>query len=254
MSLHLPEHLVAALANVRSAGVITGPGLSAESGLRAHFRDHEVYDDPPASDPLSALGSHSLDVDPARVVEVLRPLAEAAMAAEPNAGHRAIHALAGKLARFTLMTQNVDGLHERAGDQNPILVYGDLFTLECVQCRRTFRYEGAADAWQGPHTCDGCGADKFRPEVALFGEYLTTIKVLRIGDGFTHDPPDLLLLVGLPTAWPWVVQPLQAATAKERLTVEVSERATDLSGQVDFSLRGKASDWLPLIEAAIPAK
>ena len=250
--LHLPDQLVAALANVKSAGVITGPGLSAESGLTTNFRDHEQYEDPPEGSPLAALGSHALDTDPAATNAVLAPLAEAAMKAEPNAGHRAIHAMAGKLTRFALMTQNVDGLHQKAGDDNPILIYGDLFTLECMQCRRAFRYSGAAETWQGPHKCAGCGGEQFRPEVSLYGEYLTTVKVLRMSEGFNQNPPDLLLLVGLPTAYPWVVQPLAAATKAERLTVEISERDTDLTAQVDFALRGRASDWLPLIEAALP--
>lgn len=253
--LQLPDRLTAALASVRSAGVITGPLLSVESGLSlsVNFRDHQQYDDPPEDSPLAALGSHALDTDPARTNAVLAPLAEAAMKAEPNAGHHAIHALAGKLQRLALMTQNVDGLHQKAGDENPILVYGDLFSLECLQCRRAFRYSGAAEAWQGPHTCAGCGGQQFRPEVALYGEYLTTVKVLRMSEEFTQKPPDLLLLVGLPTAYPWVVQPLAAAARAERLTVEINERDTDLSSQVDFALRGKASDWLPAIEAAIPA-
>jgi NAD-dependent deacetylase len=125
----IPEAAVAALRAARQVVVFTGAGVSAESGIPT-FRDAltglwERFD---AAELASA---DAFRRDPALVWGWYEWRRMSAMRAEPNAGHRAIAALATRVPKLTLVTQNVDDLHERAGSEAPIHLHGSLFAPRC---------------------------------------------------------------------------------------------------------------------------
>ena len=252
MSLELPPGLPARLAAVRSLGVITGAGVSAESGIRTYRGRGGIYDQPGEGErAIEALTGSTLQRDPDRTWRQVAALAAMAAGAAPNAAHRAIAALEQRLHRCVLLTQNVDRLHQEAGSRKVIDIHGDLTATECLRCgaRGRLESEQIAALVAAPRctACDGV----LRPGVVLFEEMLPFEKVARLRREFLDDPPDAILVVGTTALFPYIAQPVLAARQAGRLTVEVNPEATDLSAVVDHSLRGPAGAWLPRLAAAI---
>jgi NAD-dependent deacetylase len=147
--------------------VLTGAGISAESGL-ATFRGsgglwngHRVEE---------VATPEAWDANPELVWRFYSMRRRDAMAAEPNAAHRALAAIEQQVGdRFYLCTQNVDDLHERAGSRRLHHMHGELFQSRCVRCKRPFAdrqfYESAAEI----PTCESCG-HAVRPHIVWFGE------------------------------------------------------------------------------------
>ncbi len=154
------------LADVRSIVILTGAGISAESGL-ATFRaagglweDHRVEDvaTPEAFVRDSGLVHRFYDARRARLAQV-----------EPNAAHRALARLDAEWSgELLLVTQNVDDLHERAGSKRLLHMHGELMSGWCLECDQRF-------AWSGPMgegaSCLSCGLKgRVRPDIVWFGE------------------------------------------------------------------------------------
>ena len=143
--------------------VLTGAGISAESGVPT-FRDAQSglwarYD------PLDLATPEAFLRDPALIWRWYRWRRELVAAAEPNPGHRALAQLADVVPCLTLITQNVDGLHQRAGSTDVIEFHGNLFENRCF-------VEGCAvacDDHDDIPVCSGCGGH-VRPGVIWFGE------------------------------------------------------------------------------------
>ena len=151
----MPGPLLESLRRARHIAVLTGAGVSAESGLPT-FRDalaglwarHRPED-------LATV--EAFERDPATVWAWYRMRREAALAAEPNPAHLALARLETLVPRFTLITQNVDGLHRRAGSRNVIELHGDLTRARCSrEGTGAEGWEEPADGGEPPR-CEGCG-------------------------------------------------------------------------------------------------
>ncbi|MGE0433929.1 MAG: NAD-dependent deacetylase [Planctomycetota bacterium] len=248
----LPESLLKQLATVRSVGVITGAGISAESGIRTYRGSGGVYDDPEEGDrTIEALTGSTLIADPDRTWRTLAALASQALTAEPNAGHHALVEIERKVHRFVLLTQNVDGLHRAAGSTNMIEIHGHLLDTLCLACGKedTFTREQVAALTATPR-CE-CGAG-LRPRVVLFDEMLDHRKVRQLQRELIEQPPDLVLAVGTTGLFPYIAAPMVEAARARHLTVEVNPEVTMLTRWARFHLPGGAGHYLPLIAAAIP--
>lgn len=248
----LPDPLVQRLRFVRSVGVITGAGVSAESGIPTYRGKGGIYDDPEEGErTVEALSGSTLLADPDRTWRAVARLARASAAARPNAAHVAIAAIEGLVDRFVLLTQNVDGLHQLAGSRNVIDIHGNVFATRCMACDRTGRLarETLAGLDRAPH-CEECGG-VLRPDAVLFEEMLPVDKLRRIDREFRADPPDLVLAAGTSALFPYISQPVFLASESGRLTVEVDPEPTALSAIVAFALRGPAGRYLPLIRDAL---
>jgi len=251
--MELPPGLVSALDTVRSVGVITGAGVSAESGIRTYRGDGGIYDDPEEGDrTVEALTGTTLRTDPDRTWCAIAAMVRQAHGAKPNAAHFAIAEIERKVERFVLLTQNVDGLHQTAGSRNVIAIHGDLTRLRCMSCGAPAHLAGEemATLSKAPR-CAGCGG-VVRPEVVLFGEMLPAAETARLYQEFVDATPDLVLVVGTTALFPYVQQPVLLARQRGKLTVEVNVQRTELSGIVDFFLAGSAGEILPRIAAALP--
>ena len=248
----LPRELIDALADVRSVGVITGAGLSAESGIQTYRGKGGLYDDPEEGDrTVEALSGPTLQRDPARTWGVVVELARRSAEARPNAGHEAIARLEQGVESFVLLTQNVDGLHRAAGSENVIDIHGDVLDTLCTHCGNRDRFTREQIlALEGVPTCESCG-EGVRPDVVLFGEMLPTAKVVHMNEAFYQQSPDLVLIAGTTAVFPYIAEPVVVARRAGKLTVEVNPEPTVVSEAVEWSLRGRGGELLPVIADAI---
>ena len=244
----LPPPLVERLRRVRSVGAITGAGVSRGSGLPTYRGKGGIYDDPEEGDrTVEALSGPTLAADPDRTWRAVVKLARKTQNARPSAAHRALAEIERTVERFALLTQNVDGLHQLAGSRRVIDIHGDILATRCLSCAADGRLErDALLALERAPSCAACGG-LVRPRVVLFGEMLPPDKVQRMFDEFHRNVPDLVLIAGTSAMFPYITEPLVSARANGSLTVEVNPEATQASRLVEFSLRGEADVYLPLI-------
>lgn len=248
----LPEALRAALREVRSVGVISGAGVSKASGLRTYRGAGGVYDDPVEGDrTVEALSAPTLRADPERTWETVLRLARKAHAAGPGPAHLALAAIEDQVERFVLLTQNVDGLHARAGSRNVIEIHGNVFRTRCEGCGSVGALPEAALAPEAPRPpCAGCG-ETVRPDVVLFGEALPVPELTRLHEELRVRSPDLVVLVGTSALFPYIVEPALLATRRGRLTIEVNPEPTEASPAVRHVLRAPAEMVLPALRDAL---
>ena len=249
----LPTELVARLSEVASIGVITGAGISAESGIRTYRGRGGVYDDPEEGDrTVEALSGPTLLRDPVRTWRVVLALARESAEAVPGPGHRALVAMERRCPDFTLLTQNVDGLHALAGSRQLIEIHGRIGDTRCMACGAGRAFDRASlAALTGPPLCTACGGT-LRPGAVLFGEALPTEPLRRLEAGFLRRTPDLTVVVGTTALFPYIVEPVRLAREQGRLTVEINPEATALSDVVTYSLRARAGEALEALLSALP--
>ncbi len=165
-AFEIPASLAATLRNAQHVAVLTGAGVSAESGIPT-FRDAQTglwaqYD------PRELATPQAFQRDPQRVWEWNMWRRSLVAQAMPNAGHIALADLSRRVPRLTLITQNIDGLHQRAGSPDVIELHGNIMRTRC------FDENVVIDAWYDNGDvprCPRCGG-LLRPDVVWFGEML----------------------------------------------------------------------------------
>src|SRR5437660_11419359 len=125
----------ALLAKAGRVAVLTGAGVSAESGIPTFRGLGGLWK---GRDPMSLATPEAFAADPALVWEFYNWRREIVARAEPNPAHRALAELAGRVPHLTLITQNVDRLHQRAGSRDVIELHGNLAEVRCTGCGVTF--------------------------------------------------------------------------------------------------------------------
>jgi len=169
--------------------VLTGAGISTESGI-PDFRSAEgIW---ARYDPFDVAHIDALRRDPARVWEFYALRLGALAEAEPNDGHRALAQLEERGWIRAIVTQNVDGLHQRAGSHEVVEVHGSLREAECVHCGVRVPMDEAVASLPLP-TCPECG-EVLKPGVVMFGELLPAAAIERAQQ--LAGEADLLLVVG----------------------------------------------------------
>jgi NAD-dependent deacetylase len=245
----MTDQVLECLRRARHVAVLTGAGVSAESGLPT-FRDaltglwakHR---------PEDLATPEAFERNPALVWDWYRMRREAALRAEPNPAHLALARLEDLVPRLTIITQNVDGLHRRAGSRTVVELHGDITRVRCS------RESTPADTWVEPPAggeppkCDGCGA-YLRPDVVWFGETLPEKALHRAWAAVYHC--DFFLAVGTsnlvePAATlPWLAAAQGAMVAVVNTTMDGQR-----SGIGIHHLTGAAGEVLPgLLESAWP--
>jgi NAD-dependent deacetylase len=240
------QKLAQAAAAVRGADhvvVLTGAGISKDSGLPT-FREAQTglwasYR------PEELATPEAFARQPALVWRWYAWRRSLAAAATPNAGHRAIVALQRLARRCTLVTQNVDGLHRRAGSGNVLELHGDIGRILCSRCRRVHEEYGEGE----PPSCAACGG-LLRPDVVWFGEVLPEAAL-----SAAHHAAgacDVLLSVGTSGMVYPAAGLVHHAAASGAMIVLVNPDA-DAAPAGAIHLAGGASDVLPpLVAAAWP--
>ncbi|ANM32103.1 hypothetical protein ABI59_05765 [Acidobacteria bacterium Mor1] len=235
--------LVERLRAARRILLLTGAGVSAESGL-ATFRGPDGMWE--GRDPMSLATPEAFAEDPETVWRFYAWRREQAARAEPNPAHRAIAALQQERSGTSLVTQNVDGLHERAGSPETVRLHGSLWRLRCTGgCGED--EDLRQDLGTLPARC-ACG-ELLRPGVVWFGESLPQAAIAAATAA--AESAELVIVAGTSS----VVYPAAALPELARrhgaYVVEVNPEATPLTGRVDEALPNPAGTALPaLVRAA----
>ncbi len=233
-SLHVAQHVA----------VLTGAGVSAESGIPT-FRDAQTglwaqYR------PEDLATSEAFERNPKLVWDWYAWRRELVDRSQPNPGHYALAQLQHHVPRFTLITQNVDGFHQLAGSTNVIELHGNLARVKCS------REDEVVDRWgdtgETPPRCPRCGA-YLRPDVVWFGEVLPRGALETAAQAATEC--DVFFSIGTSG----LVEPA-ASLARRALqhgakVVEVNATITPLTISATFLLRGAAGEILPELIKAV---
>lgn len=233
------------IAGARHLFVLTGAGVSAESGVPT-FRDAQTglwarYD------PLELATPDAFERDPVLVWRWYAHRRELIARVEPNAAHRAL-ANWQKQRPMTLATQNVDGLHARAGSRDVIELHGNLFDDTWFRgCGRCSLDVARAMQPDHPPQCGSCGA-MLRPGVVWFGEALPERALDAAQQAAASS--DVCLVVGTSgMVYPAAGLPMIAAEHGARVII-VNPQRSDLDHDADIVLYQKAAECLPLLLAA----
>ena len=234
----------------RSVVATTGAGISAESGVPTFRGPGGLWRTFSASDLATA---EAFARDPRLVWEWYRWRRERIRPAQPNPGHFVLARFEKTLSHFQLVTQNVDGLHQRAGSRTLIELHGNIWRSRCAAgCGQVTEVPGdggPARPGDAPRTdlptCT-CGG-LLRPDVVWFGEALEPGHIERAMDAARAC--DVLLVVGTSAVvYPAAALP-RVAHAAGALVVEINVEDTPLTAEADVVLRGPAAEVLPALEA-----
>ena len=244
MAVDLSSSLIERLRAAQRIVAFTGAGISAESGLST-FRDTQTglwakYR------PEDLATPQAFRRNPRMVWEWYEWRRGVAAKAEPNPGHYALAQIEAARPGFFLATQNVDGLHARAGSRTLVELHGNI--------RRTICFDHAhpAESWnpvdEPPPLCAQCGS-LLRPDVVWFGEPLRGDALQRAQQAAAQC--DLFLSIGTSTiVYPAAELPFIAGS-NGATVIEINPDFTPLSKLAHFVLREKAGTALPAIAAAM---
>ena len=236
----IPTELIQALRTAQRVVVLTGAGTSAESGVPT-FRDAQTglwsrYD------PTELATPQAFRRNPRLVWEWYSWRRELVAKAQPNPGHLALVQMQNCVPELTLITQNVDGLHQRAGSKSVIELHGNLTRTKCA--------DGGylVDSWaltaEIPPQCPHCGG-LLRPDVVWFGESLPEKALSQAMAAIRQC--DLFFSIGTSgLVHPAASLPFKALEYGAKL-VEINPENTPLTPRMDIVLYGKAGQILPVI-------
>ena len=240
--LNIPEELRERLRSARSVFVLTGAGVSAESGVPT-FRgggNTAVWKGMPL-EVISSAGMVRSNLP--EVWEWFDYRRGMLSACRPNPAHETIARWQERFPRFTLATQNIDGLHTEAGSREVLELHGNVWHARCLSCGSVEDLrEKPADV--RPPVCVACGG-LMRPDVVLFGEMVPERVLISAAERAAGS--DLCFVVGTSAiVYPAAGLPFVAARAGAFL-VEVNPEPTPLSEICEVMLRGAAGEILPLL-------
>jgi NAD-dependent deacetylase len=236
------DELVRRLRTARTIVAVTGAGVSAASGVPT-FRGNGGLWRQYRAEELATPGAFA--GNPALVWEWYDWRRSLIAAARPNAAHEVL-ARWSQRPGFTLITQNVDGLHERAGTANVIRFHGSIWELRCARCCGAAPWED----WRTPlpalpPTCAACGGVA-RPGVVWFGEAIDPDVLDRAGAA--AENADVFLSIGTSSLVYPAAGLLHHAKRRGAFTVEINPDATEASPAVDLAMAAPAEDALRAID------
>jgi len=236
----IPPELKTLLKRTSKLAALTGAGVSQESGLRT-FRDAQTglwaqYK------PEELASPEAFARDPKLIWDWYAWRREAIKGVRPNSGHYALVEIEKQISEFTLITQNVDGLHRFAGSQNVLELHGNIQRVRCSECYM-FTEEWGDDTEAVP-TCTSCGG-LLRPDVVWFGESLPHEQLGKAIEA--SRTCDVFFSIGTSG----MVQPAaslaHAARTQGTVIVEINAEPTPLTPQTDFFFQGKSGEILPAL-------
>jgi NAD-dependent deacetylase len=225
------------LAQAHSVTVLTGAGISADSGVPTFRGTDGLWRNYRAEDLATP---EAFERDPRLVWEWYNWRREIIATKRPNPAHHALVELEKRVSQFWLITQNVDGLHRDAGSQRLSEIHGNIWKVRCTACRRV------SDNRQAPISilpnCDRCGS-LLRPHIVWFGESLAREDLEQSYAAL--ESCEVLLIIGTSG----VVYPAASfapvAEQAGAFVAELNLDATPNSNVVDVSIRGRASELVP---------
>jgi NAD-dependent deacetylase len=245
--MDLPEEVRLRVARARRAVAFTGAGISKESGLDT-FRDLDGVWQKVRPEDMA-----TLDAFRRQPAVVWRWYAERFTRADgvaPNPAHLALARLEAEFPSFTLVTQNVDGLHQRAGSRDLIELHGTLAFAKCDFCgRRLPMGEAVASSPERPPACD-CGG-LLRPAVVWFGETLPPGAMERAAE--EASLAEVFLSIGTSGSVYPAAGLIEVAYENGACLIEINPEPTPFSRFAHLTLRAPAGEALPALTEAILA-
>jgi NAD-dependent deacetylase len=214
---------------------LTGAGISQESGIATFRGTDGLWQN---YDPMKLASPQAFIDDPKLVWSWYNDRRKKILAANPNLGHIAIANLQNR-RQVSVITQNIDELHQRAGSRDVVELHGNIFRTKCTRCQ--FRGE-IRDEFPDLPICKVCGSN-LRPDVVWFGE---GIKQEVWNEAVMHSMTcDIMIIVGTSLA----VSPANSlflyAKNSDATLIEVNPVNTIFSDEMNFSIRKTAADGLP---------
>lgn len=241
--MQIPAELLKIFQIAEKVCVLTGAGISAESGVPT-FRgggNTAVWKGMPFDQISSArMVRENLD----EVWEWFDYRRGVMQKCQPNAAHYALAEWQNKFTDFTLVTQNIDGLHAAAGSREVLELHGNIHRSYCTDCEKRFQMN-AEDVPHKPEICDDCGAN-LRPDVVLFSEMLPMNAFYKAEQKSREC--DLFFIVGTSALVYPAAGLAEIAKFSGAKLVEVNPEDTPMTGFCDFVLRGKAGEILPILD------
>ncbi len=238
------------LASAKSVAVLTGAGISAESGVPT-FRGHGgMWEDARIEDVATPQGFRK---NPRMVIAWYHKRVMRMKDVRPNPGHQALAEIERRTTargdEFVLATQNIDALHFSAGSKNVLELHGSLARWYCTGCGHRIRFEADNVPAEPMYECPRCGK-YIRPEVVWFGEPLPQDVISAATQA--AGTCDVFISAGTSA----VVYPaaglVEIAVSSAAGTIEVNLDPTPFTNSVDVHISGKTGDILPRIVAQMP--
>jgi NAD-dependent deacetylase len=230
------EKARAAVRSAKRIAALTGAGVSAESGIPTFRSNGGFWRNNRFQDLATPEGFAR---DPKFVWEWYEERRRGIAATRPNAGHEALARIEERAPAFTLITQNVDGLHDAAGSKNVIKLHGDIWGLRCTKCGGERVSRGELNDL--PPYCE-CGG-MLRPGVVWFGEDLPPGAMERAADAVRRA--EVLIVAGTSAQVYPAAGLIPLALRGGATVIEINPEQTDFSDDVTIALRGKSAEILP---------
>lgn len=221
---------------------ITGAGISADSGLPTYRGIGGLYEeaDTPEGIPIEdALSGEMMRQNPSITWKYVHQIEASSRGAACNRAHTVVAQSEDRFERVWVLTQNVDGLHRKAGSRNVVDIHGDVHDLLCTACEYRVTVDDYSHLPPLPR-CPECGAP-LRPDIVLFGELLPLDKVETIERELRRGF-DIVFSIGTTSVFPYIARPVLEAKLRRKATVEINPGETLVSGEVDVKLPMRAAE------------
>lgn len=227
------------LEEAKSVFVITGAGVSAESGVPTFRTVGGIWNQ---IDPMKVATPEAFAGDPKMVWEFYEQRRVNLLECSPNPGHAALAELERQKESMLILTQNVDDLHEQAGSQRIVHIHGSIWEVRCTREGKVAVNREAPFPQLPPH-CE-CGA-LLRPNVVWFGETISPIQCALVDRFIEQESPDIALVIGTEASFGYIVSWAMECRRGGALVVEINPGETDFSSVADIALRGASGEILP---------
>lgn len=236
----------AILSEASRVAVMTGAGVSAESGVPTFRGAGGLWEGRPATEVATP---EAFAADPEQVWRFYEHRRRNMAAVRPNPAHEVLARWQDRFAEFTLITQNVDGLHILAGSRRVLELHGTLWRVRCSECGRE-REERSVALPELPPRCTECGGLE-RPAVVWFGEMLPQDVV---ADAWrATERCDVFLVVGTSAVVYPAAALVEVAAAHRAQVVEFNPEPSALAHLAHVAVRGPAGVALPAVDVALGA-
>ncbi len=239
-SQELIDHLRKAI----SVCVLTGAGISSESGVPTFRGEEGLWK---KFRPEELANFEAFIRNPDLVWEWYSYRRKLIHKIKPNPGHHALVDLERRVSEFTLVTQNVDNLHARAGSKNVVELHGNIERSYCIECRKNAS-DAVLDFSQGAPRCDSCGG-LIRPDVVWFGEMLP-VEAFAKAEAAVRRCQVFFSIGTSSVVYPAASLP-HTALEHGAYVVEINRERTDLSSRAHELLLGKSGELLPQLLSSL---
>lgn len=236
------QEVAALIREKKGVVAFTGAGISVDSGIPAFRGGQGLWE---KYDPMEYAHISSFSRDPKKVWLMLREMAAVVFDAQPNAAHTSIGELEKRGLLHAVVTQNVDGLHQIAGNTNVIEYHGNHRWLVCLSCHKRVVFTPVMAAEQPYPVCESC-KKAYKPDVVFFGEGIPMAAVLGSRDAVNRC--NTMIVIGTSgVVYPAAEIPY-AAKAKGAAVVEINVAPTPFTSSItDYYFEGSAADIMPEI-------